>query len=121
VCLLAGLSQTLGRKVSAALSTVDGVPAENPETAESNGRPVVFDAGSRQHLARRRPWLLDHVDVILGAVARPDHHAMDPIPGRERFYRQHIEPNRWLRVVVDFNQDPAWIVTAVIQDNDPRG
>jgi hypothetical protein len=46
---------------------------------------------------------------------------VDPIPGRERFYRQHIEPNRWLRVVVDFSEDAAWVVTAVIQENDPRG
>jgi len=82
---------------------------------------VVFDAGSSLHLALRRPWLLDHIDVILGTVARPDLCALDPIPGRERFYRQHIEPGRWLRVVVDFNEDPAWVVTAVVQDNDPRG
>jgi hypothetical protein len=95
--------------------------AEHPETSDPEGRRVVFDAGSRQHLARRRPWLLDHINVILETVARPDHHAVDPIPGRERFYRQHIEPNRWLRVVVDFSEDAAWVVTAVIQENDPRG
>lgn len=61
------------------------------------------------------------VEVILGAVARPDHRALDSIADRERFYRQHIEPDRWLRVVVDFSEDPAWVVTAVVQDNDPRG
>ena len=93
---------------------------ECPSATDPEGRLVVFDAGSRRHLARRRPWLLDHVDVIMGVVARPDHRALDPIPGRERFYRQHIEPGRWLRVVVDFTEDPAWIVTAVVQDNDPR-
>jgi hypothetical protein len=37
---------------------------------------------------RRRPWLLDHVDVIMGTIARPDHRVADPIPGRECFYRQ---------------------------------
>ena len=87
---------------------------------DPDGRLVVFDAGSHLHTARRRPWLLDHVDVIMGSIARPDHRALDPIPGRERFYRQHIKPDRWLRVVVDFSEDPAWVVTAVIQDNDPR-
>jgi hypothetical protein len=46
---------------------------------------------------------------------------IDSLPGRERFYRQHIEPNRWLRVVVDFNDEPGWIVTAVVQENDPEG
>jgi hypothetical protein len=94
---------------------------EFPSATDPDGRFVVFDAGSRLHLAHRRPWLLDHVDVIMGAVERPDHRALDPTPGRERFYRQHIEPGRWLRVVVDFNEDSAWIVTAVVQDNDPRG
>jgi hypothetical protein len=27
---------------------------------------------------------------------------------------------RWLRVVVDFNEDPAWVVTAFVEDQDPR-
>jgi hypothetical protein len=97
------------------------VAVEHPHAIDPDGRAVVFDAGSSLHLARRRPWLLDHVEVILGAVARPDHRALDPIADRERFYRRHIEPGRWLRVVVDFSEDPAWVVTAVVQDNDPRG
>ncbi|HEY5194213.1 MAG TPA: hypothetical protein VIJ39_10135 [Solirubrobacteraceae bacterium] len=89
------------------------------ETTAQDGRVVVFDAGSHLHLALGRPWLLDHVETILGTVALPDFHADDPIPGRERFYRRHVAPNRWLRVVVDFNDSPAWIVTATIQSNDP--
>jgi hypothetical protein len=97
------------------------VADEHPSATDPDGRLVVFDAGSRLHLARRRPWLLDHVHVIMGAIARPDHRALDPTPERERFYRQHIQPNRWLRVVVDFTDDPGWVVTAVVQDNDPRG
>lgn len=103
------------------MRTVLVLAVEHPRTTDPDGRLVVFDAGSSLHLARWRPWLLDHVEVILGAVARPDHRALDPIAGRERFYRQHIEPGRWLRVVVDFSEDPAWVVTAVVQDNDPRG
>ncbi len=94
---------------------------KHPNATDPDGRLVVFDAGSRLHLAYRRPWLLDHIDVIMGTIARPDHRVLDPVPGRERFYRQHIEPNRWLRVVVDFSEDPARVVTVVVQDNDPRG
>lgn len=93
---------------------------EHPQTRDPDGRLVVFDVGSWLHLVRRRPWLLDHIDVILDTVARPDHRAPDPTPGRERFYRKHIEPGRWLRVVVEYGQDPAWVVTAVEQNNDPR-
>ncbi len=107
--------------MSAVRGTVCVVTVEHPHTTDQDGRLVVFDAGSHLHLARRRPWLLDHVDVILETVARPDLHVLDPTPGRERFYRQHVEPSRWLRVVVDFNEEPAWVVTAVMQDNDPGG
>lgn len=103
------------------MRTVLVVAVEHPYTTDPDGRLVVFDGGSRLHLVRRRPWLLDHVETILGAIARPDHRSLDPIADRERFYRQHIEPGRWLRVVVDFGEDPAWVVTAVVQDNDPRG
>lgn len=91
-------------------------------TIDPDGREVVFDAGSHLHLARgERSWLLDHVDVILDAVAHPDYRADDPRPGRERFYRADFPARgRWLRVVVDFNEDPGWIVTALHQENDPR-
>ncbi|MGO9763203.1 MAG: hypothetical protein ACLP1Q_18275 [Solirubrobacteraceae bacterium] len=94
---------------------------EHPNATDPDGRLVAFDAGTHLHLARRRPWLLDHVDVIMRTIARLDHRALDAIPDLERFYRQHIEPNRWLRVVVEFSEDPAWVVTAAVQDNDPRG
>jgi hypothetical protein len=87
---------------------------------ELDGRRVVFDEGSYLHLARRRPALLDHLGSILATVRAPDIHVPDPIPGRERYYRGHIDRLRWLRVVVDFNDDPGWIVTVAIQTNDPR-
>lgn len=89
---------------------------------DPDGRTVVFDAGSHLHLAEgRRSWLLDHVDEILIAVQRPNWREKDPRPGRERFYRENVlRLGRWPRVVVDFNEDPGWIVTALVQDDDPR-
>jgi hypothetical protein len=90
--------------------------------ADPDGREVVFDVGSHLHLVRRmRSELLDQVDEILAAVAAPDFREDDPVPGRERFYRQNfIGAGRWLRVVVDFNVVPAWVVTAFVGDRDPR-
>ncbi|MGH3262998.1 MAG: hypothetical protein ACRDNS_13475 [Trebonia sp.] len=42
--------------------------------------------------------------------------------GRERFYLRRVTDKvRWLTVVVDFNQDPAVVVTAFIQRKDPTG
>jgi len=89
---------------------------------DPDGRDVVFDVGSHLHLARRaRDRLLDHVDEILQAIEAPDFREDDPMPGRERFYRSDfIGIDQWLRVVVDFNEVPAWIVTAFVQDRDPR-
>jgi hypothetical protein len=82
---------------------------------------VVFDAGTQLHLALGRPKLAGEVDLILATVAHPDHRADDPIAGREHFYRRDLDPRRWLRVVVDFNEVPAWVVTAMVQTNLPRG
>jgi hypothetical protein len=88
---------------------------------DPDGRDVVFDVGSHLHLAERRGRFLDHVDVILATVERPDHRTDDPVAGRERFYRADFPaPGEWLRVVVDFNDKPGWVVTALDQDNDPR-
>jgi hypothetical protein len=93
-----------------------------PRVLDPAGREVVFDAGSHLHLFNRiRKPLLDQVDVILGAIASPDFREDDPEPGCERFYRADFPAaDRWLRVVVDFNEVPAWVVTAFVDDRDPR-
>ena len=87
---------------------------------DPDGRRVDFTAGTWRHLTAGRPWLLDDLDAILRAVARPDLREPDPLSGRERFYRRHVTDRvRWMRVVVDFNEKPAVIVTAFIQRKDP--
>ncbi len=95
---------------------------QEQSVVDPDGRLVVFDAGSHLHLAQGgRSWLLDRIETILATVARPDYRQDDPRPGRERFYRQNVlTPERWMRVIVDFNDVPAWIVTVLIQDDDPR-
>lgn len=65
--------------------------------------------------------MLDHVQAILDAINRPDFHEDDPAPGRERFYRRDLDPKRWLRVVVDFDESPGLVVTTFVQDNRPEG
>lgn len=81
----------------------------------------MIDARTLGHLARRRPEMALHVGAILAAVERPDLREDDPVPGRERFYRRDLDPHRWLRVVVDFNDSPAFVVTAFVQSNQPGG
>jgi hypothetical protein len=90
-------------------------------TTDPEGRFVVFDWESHLHLKdRNRHGLLADVKAILAVVNRPDHHELDPRSGRERFYRQHLDQRRWMRVVVDFDEDPGRVVTAIIQRYDPR-
>lgn len=60
--------------------------------------------------------MLAHLGAILDTVARPDRRQHDVVPGRERFYRRDLDPQRWLRVVIDFNETPAFVVTAFVHE-----
>jgi hypothetical protein len=87
---------------------------------DPDGRIVEFTEWSWDHIMVNRPQLLEDVDAVLGVVADPEHRQRDPIQGRERFYRRRVTDRvRWLRVVVDFNQSPAYVVTAFIQRKNP--
>jgi hypothetical protein len=92
------------------------VSSEHRTVTDPDGRVVVLDERTVRHLQLRRPQMVNNVDAILDAVGRPDVREDDPAPGRERFYRRDLDPSRWLRVVVDFNESPAFVVTAFIQD-----
>ena len=88
--------------------------------ADPDGRIVEFSEWSWNHIMVERPQLLGDVDAILGTISSPEFRENDPIPGRERFYRRRVTDKvRWLRVVVDFNQAPAVVVTDFIQRKDP--
>jgi hypothetical protein len=91
------------------------------ETTDPDGRRVLFDDRTEAHLARPSPAMLRHTSAILDAISRPDVRHEDPAPGRDRFYRRDLDPRRWLRVVVDFNESPAFVVTAFVQDHPPEG
>jgi hypothetical protein len=96
------------------------VTPERRETTDPDGRAVILDERTIRHLRNRRPQMLGHLAAIVEVVSRPDLREDDPVPGRERFYRRDLDPGRWLRVVVDFNVSPAFVVTAFVQDNAPR-
>jgi hypothetical protein len=95
------------------------VSLDDLSTLDPDGRLVILDGRTIDHLRRRRPQMVEHTAAILDAIRTPDHREEDPSPGRERFYRRDLDPRRWLRVVVDFNESPAFIVTAFVQDHSP--
>jgi hypothetical protein len=76
------------------------------------GDTVVLTATAWAHIADEHPDIAPFRDEVLETIAEPDAVADDPRPGRQRFYRHGIGPSRWLRVIVDFNQSPARVVTA---------
>ena len=52
-------------------------------------------------------------------ITHPDDRKPDPRPGRERYYSDGRGPSRWLRVIVDFADEPGWIITAFGHSEDP--
>jgi hypothetical protein len=89
------------------------------EATDPDGRPVILDERTISHLQSRRSQMVGHAAVILDAVSRPDLREDDPVPGRERFYRRDLDPERWLRVVAGFTESPAFVGTAFVQHNPP--
>jgi hypothetical protein len=95
--------------------------ADLPRLAvDPDGRSVAFTARSWRHIHSVRPELLNQLDAIILTISHPDFREPDPQPGRGRFYRRHVTDRiRWMRVVVDFNKEPAVVVTAFIQRKNP--
>jgi len=89
--------------------------------ANPDGRTVVLDAEGWQHVLDNHPEMAAHQAAVLDTVRRPEYRRADPRPGRERYYRLGVGPSRWCFVVVDFNQSPARVVTALGQRRDPEG
>jgi len=87
------------------------------ETATADGtRVVLFEDTWVAHVLDREtghPELEPHLNVVIEAIGDPDHRESDPRPARERFYKHGVGPSVWLMVVVDFNREPARIVTAL--------
>jgi len=60
-----------------------------------------------------------HRRTITETISHPHERQNDARPGRERYFAHRKGPATWLRVVVDYNRNPAEVVTAFGQDNEP--
>ena len=87
------------------------------ETATPEGvRVILFEDTWVLHILDPRSGhgeLEHHLPAVLDSIASPDHREADAWPQRVRFFKQDVGPSRWLMVVVDFEQEPARIVTAL--------
>lgn len=84
-----------------------GGASASRHTVDPDGRLIVFDAGSHLHLARRRPWLLDHVDAILATVEIASLRACDARALQRQSSGPRRPPNRGNRWVSAFVSTPS--------------
>jgi hypothetical protein len=88
---------------------------------DPDGREVVPLARIWQDkIGRDHPELVNHLDAVMATVAKPDHIEADALPDRTRFYRRGVGPSRWLMTVVSYEQQPARIITALVNRKDPK-
>lgn len=93
-----------GRPILAETATVEGT------------RVVLFEDTWLLHVLNPdhgHAELEPHLKAVLDAIGSPDHREPDGWPDRERFFKRDVGPSRWLMVVVDFEEEPARIVTAL--------
>jgi hypothetical protein len=92
------------------------------EVADPEGRRVELTSERWEHIVDDfggHPELARYQAEILRAVSEPD----ETRPGRRRNERWYFllgaGPSRWLQVVVAYEQDRGWIVTAFARRRDP--
>jgi hypothetical protein len=68
-----------------------------------------------------RAWRDTGYEHVFGADQAVRLIAFNEPQQHTRHAEDRIDPRRWPRVVVDFNDEPAWVVTALVQQNPPRG
>ncbi len=80
---------------------------------DPDGRAVDLTDTQWAHIVKRRRRLARLQDVILKAVQEPDAVHDAPDQDNERwYYIEHTGRSRWLRVVVAYEGDRGFIVTA---------
>jgi hypothetical protein len=91
-------------------------------TISPQGRTVELTERKWAYI-QRHVEMRGELELLLAAIRRPDLQEPDPRPGRERYWLRTQPPFRfrWLRVVVQFDNDVDSVVTAFGQDNTPEG
>lgn len=91
-------------------------PILDETTTPEGVRVVLFQDTWQEHILRPESGhgeLEPHLHAVLEAVSSPDHREADSWAHRQRFFKRGVGPSRWLMVVLDFQQEPARIVTAL--------
>lgn len=91
------------------------------EVVDPDGQPVELTEERWQHIVRPdgHPELADFHSEVLRAVQTPDKQQMAPRSNEQWFFLRGVGPSRWLQVVVAYEGDRGFIVTAFGRRKDP--
>jgi hypothetical protein len=86
---------------------------------DPDGRAVVLTRDGWAHVIAGHPEMAGQRELVMRAIAEPEHRAPDVRPLRARYFLRSAGPSRWIRVVVDFSEAEAFVVTAFPERRDP--
>jgi hypothetical protein len=91
------------------------------ETSDPDGRRVQLTAERWRHILRPdgHPELAGLEADVLRAVEAPDQRRPSPRSNEEWYFLRDVGPSRWLQVVVVYEGDRGFIVTAFGRRKDP--
>lgn len=81
-------------------------------TLDSRGRRVVLDEEAWDHIKHGHAVLASRLHEIMAVVREPTEHSAGREPGEEWFFADEPLAPLWLKVVVHYEGDEGWIVTA---------
>jgi hypothetical protein len=82
------------------------------QTVDPEGRTVKLSEGRWLHILDRHRELEPHVEEILTAVEAPTHRMPGYAENEEWFFLEGAGPNRWLHVVVHYEEAHGRVTTA---------
>jgi hypothetical protein len=91
-------------------------------TIDPDGRGVELTDERWQHIldaADGHPELAGHQDEVMRAVHAPEERRPGRKANEEWFFLRNVGPSRWLQVVVAYEQERGWIVTAFGRRRNP--
>jgi len=92
------------------------------EVVDPDGRRVELTDERWQHILvdpDGHPELADYQAQVMRAVQMPDERRSGRKSNEQWFFLRHAGPSRWLQVVVAYDHDRGWIVTAFGRRRDP--
>lgn len=91
------------------------------EVVDPDGRRVELTVERWRHIIHQdgHPELTAFQAAVLCAVQDPDERRMAPRGNEQWFFVRDIGPSRWLQVVVAYEADRGFIVTAFGRRKDP--